>query len=219
MSRKKINPHYFEEIDKKKRNVKNEQGATSKRFTYIFLKFFLGILIYNSISLTEEKPLERRNLKNSLKITMLFNGGGKRQIIGETFFKNFNYRGDQLYINNNTKAIGLHTSSYELEEGLINVTIIFGDRNITSCKSMFENLQYLIEIDLSEFDSSQVVNMESMFSNCNNLKKIDISNFNTENVQNMGSMFKNCQSLTSLDQIFPPKKIHLRITCSQDVLF
>ena len=41
--------------------------------------------------------------------------------------------------------------------------------------------------------------MRNMFYNCNSFKSLDISLFNTKNVLNMDSMFYNCTSLTSLD--------------------
>ena len=40
------------------------------------------------------------------------------------------------------------------------------------------NMQYVISIDLSHFDSSSVVNMGSMFYECSNLESIILSNLN-----------------------------------------
>ena len=55
------------------------------------------------------------------------------------------------------------------------------------------------EIDLSEFDTSEVTSMERMFGSCKNLTNIDVSNFNTENVTTMRNMFQICQHIESLD--------------------
>ena len=38
-----------------------------------------------------------------------------------------------------------------------------------------------------------------MFYECNSLKNIDLSNFNTQNVINMSRMFYGCKSLTNID--------------------
>ena len=57
----------------------------------------------------------------------------------------------------------------------------------------------IIEIDLSEFDASNVNDMSSMFNSCTKLKSLDLSNLNTSQVENMNNMFTNCQSLNSLD--------------------
>ena len=39
----------------------------------------------------------------------------------------------------------------------------------------------------------------SMFYGCSDIKEIDLSNFNTSNVKNMDFMFYDCSSLTSLN--------------------
>ena len=41
--------------------------------------------------------------------------------------------------------------------------------------------------------------MSSMFYNCSSLKELNLSNFNTSNVNNMIFMFNNCHSLQNLD--------------------
>ena len=41
--------------------------------------------------------------------------------------------------------------------------------------------------------------MNNMFSNCYNLKNINLSNFNTQNVINMSNMFYDCKSLTNIN--------------------
>ena len=61
---------------------------------------------------------------------------------------------------------------------------------------MCNNLQYL---DLSNFDTSSVVNMKGMFSQCNNLLSLDLSSFNTKNVVNMLDLFAYCYKLTSIN--------------------
>ena len=38
-----------------------------------------------------------------------------------------------------------------------------------------------------------------MYSDCSSLTNINLSNFNTNNVINMGSMFYKCSSLTNLN--------------------
>ena len=41
--------------------------------------------------------------------------------------------------------------------------------------------------------------MESMFNKCSNINNLDVSNFNTENVINMKAMFQECSKLNNLD--------------------
>ena len=73
------------------------------------------------------------------------------------------------------------------------------DNSITDCSTMFENCINITNLDLSNFDTSQVTNMNSMFDSCSSLTSLDVSNFNTSNVTNMNAMFYSCSSLTSLD--------------------
>ena len=58
-----------------------------------------------------------------------------------------------------------------------------------------------ISLDLSNFDTSKVVNMSYMFSNCIGLISLNISNFDTSNVIDMSYMFYNCKSLTYLNPL------------------
>ena len=69
----------------------------------------------------------------------------------------------------------------------------------TSCEDMFYYFQGT-EIDLSNFDTSNVTSMKEMFRGCVNLSTLDFSGFDTRNVQTMEGMFRGCeQGLTELD--------------------
>lgn len=69
----------------------------------------------------------------------------------------------------------------------------------TEATYMFANLTNLKSIDLSIFDSSQVVYMSYMFYNCNNLLSIDLSNFDLSKVKSATSVFDGTTSLISLN--------------------
>ena len=65
---------------------------------------------------------------------------------------------------------------------------------------MFQSCLEVEYLDLSNFDTSNVVNMMSMFSFCFKLKKIDgIHNFNTNKIENISGMFQLCTELEYLD--------------------
>ncbi|MCM1553816.1 MAG: BspA family leucine-rich repeat surface protein, partial [Butyrivibrio sp.] len=64
---------------------------------------------------------------------------------------------------------------------------------------MFNGCSNLESLDLSGFDTSNVLNMTHMFCGCSSLTSIDLSGLDTSNVTNMCSMFCGCSSLTSLD--------------------
>lgn len=62
----------------------------------------------------------------------------------------------------------------------------------------FAKLPYIKEIELSDFDTSNVTAMSFMFSGCSALKSLDLSSFKTSNVTDMGDMFSYCLALTTI---------------------
>ena len=71
--------------------------------------------------------------------------------------------------------------------------------NITDCKYMFIYCYNITEINMSNFNTSQVITMYSMFTHCSSLTSLDLSNLDTSRVIEMYGMFSYCSSLTSLD--------------------
>ena len=85
---------------------------------------------------------------------------------------------------------------------LDNFLDLYDNKNVNTLYDT--NIKYngyssLKTIDLSSFNTSNVINMSHMFCGCGNLESIDLSSFNTKNVINMNSMFYKCKSLTSLN--------------------
>ena len=94
-------------------------------------------------------------------------------------------------INTATTTVGCwHTFIKKIPKLNLNIT--------TTCANMFLYCQ-AEEIDVSEFNTTNVTNMYQMFSGCSSLTNLDLSSFNTSNVTNMTNMFSYCSSLTSLD--------------------
>ena len=75
----------------------------------------------------------------------------------------------------------------------------FDTSNVTNLSWMFYGCSGLTELDVSNFNTANVTNMGAMFQNCSSITKLDVSNFNTANVTNMSSMFRGCKNLTKLD--------------------
>ena len=71
--------------------------------------------------------------------------------------------------------------------------------NVIDMNYMFYNCHYLTTLNLSGWNTSNVSNMSYMFYACSSLKTLDVSGWDVSNVTNMNSMFGNCNSLTSLD--------------------
>ena len=129
-------------------------------------------------------------------IHLIVEGEGYKSILN-TYFNQKPYA---IYINekkikDNFNFIILN---YNFEPGESNVTIVF-DKPLKSCSSMFSNCDSIKQIDLSEFDFSEVNNMAYMFENCRNLENIYFGNINTLSVKNMQGLFYNCIKLISVD--------------------
>ena len=68
-----------------------------------------------------------------------------------------------------------------------------------TCADMFKDLDWLVEIDLSSFDSKNVRDMSYMFSGCSSLTSLDLSGFDTTKVTDMEHMFAGCTKLKTLN--------------------
>ena len=64
--------------------------------------------------------------------------------------------------------------------------------------NMFYNCRALKNLNLSNFNTTSLLNMNSMFRNVNKLITLDISNFDTSKVTNMGYLFSGCSSLKNV---------------------
>lgn len=65
---------------------------------------------------------------------------------------------------------------------------MFNTSKVQTMKGMFEN-SGVSALDLSNFDTSEVTDMSEMFMYMNNIEELDVSNFNTTNLQRAVSMF------------------------------
>ena len=128
------------------------------------------------------------------KITLKVKGTGENSISNKDF-KGLNYL-KEIHINSNTNNKKTYQYSFTQEDNL--VELIWND-NIDNADNMFKDCKNIIEINLSNFNTSAIESMDSMFEGCSSLISLDLSNFNTSLVKNMGFMFSSCSKLTSLD--------------------
>ncbi|MBR4758710.1 MAG: BspA family leucine-rich repeat surface protein, partial [Lachnospiraceae bacterium] len=79
--------------------------------------------------------------------------------------------------------------------------------DITSTKNMFYYLYDLVEVDVSDLDTSMVTDMSEMFGGCTSLQRLDLSKCSFASVTSdagLNRMFRDCLSLMSVK--FPQKK-------------
>ena len=127
----------------------------------------------------------------------------------EVFYKedsNYNtfsndYRDDISFLNYNGKTL-LPSAELNILAGT-KLQINF-NTPITTLEKFFsqdedENMNKVISIDFSNFDSSALINMDSVFYGCSALKNLNLSTFQTSSVTSMNYLFYNCASLEVLD--------------------
>ena len=84
------------------------------------------------------------------------------------------------------------------EKGEYDIEYIF-KKPLTKIDYLFSDCNLLTSLDLSNFDTGNVINMCGLFNGCKFLKNLDLTNINTTEVFDMSRMFYNCKSLIKLD--------------------
>ena len=84
------------------------------------------------------------------------------------------------------------------KEGIYKLKYIFKNCLIKT-NNLFSGCSSLSNLDLSNFNSQNVIDMSYMFYGCESLAYINFKNFNTQNVTNMIGMFCGCSFLRNLD--------------------
>ena len=163
-------------------------------------KYLIIILIKYIIIANSYFQIKCNMLFNFLysKITLKIKGIGEINIFPKNriyTFENINYL-KEVNINGNKQDSIKYKYYFNQTDNI--VELIWYD-NLTDCKYMFIGCYNITEINLSNFNTSQVTTMFSMFAHCSSLTSLDLSNLDTSQVNNMYGMFQNCSSLTSLN--------------------
>ena len=170
----------FKENHKKKKHVFTDYAVpidmilgklNFMKCTFNIAKKDIGtkIQILNN-GFVDEGQFYKHNNEIESKIDILVEGGLRANIFTYQFFK----------------------------EGKHNVYLI-QKKGISDMSHMFNQCQFLEEVNLSYFKTADVTDMRNLFCECSSLKKINFAFFNTENVINMTNMFIGCTSLKTLD--------------------
>jgi len=115
------------------------------------------------------------------------------------FLKELNELNTKVFINN--KEIKYNKYFIPKKEGIYDIKIIVGIK-MKDCSFMFSDCGNILNIDLSNFDSSCVTRLDHMFYECYLLKSINFDNFYTTEVVDMSYMFLKCTKLENLDLSF-----------------
>ena len=177
-------------IKKRKKKISSNKAIIKNDIIVIMIK---GIMI-NIFCLIKNNIFDLSYIRNTSKITLKIKGTGNLNILSN-HFENFSYLNEVFINGNRTETVA---NKYEFSKTDNDVELRFED-NITSCRNMFNGCSKIIEIDLSNFNTSKVISMFAMFYGCKSLTSLNLSNLDTSKAGTMGYMFQGCSSLNSLD--------------------
>ena len=162
-----------------------------KNFT-IILFIIINSIIKTSSNINKVNNNQRNLDSYNQYIKLQIYQTGKIYIFGASYFK----ENSEVYFNGQkieSEMVYLGRD-YEI---FINITSLSNNNEIliklnnkfSTTGKMFRGCDSLISIDLSNFDTSSVINMRGMFAGCNSLISLNLSNFNTSKVTTMDEKF------------------------------
>ena len=107
---------------------------------------------------------------------------------------------EKVYLNTDSSKMFLSNFGEQKIKNILDLDLSnFDTSKVTNMETMFYGLSSLTTLDLSNFNTSQVTSMVDMFSGMRKLITLDLSNFDTSKVTNMETMFYGLSSLTTLN--------------------
>ena len=186
------------EIIKDLNDINNDKNNINKFSNIINIYNKIKNIKKNEIKLTLDIKKEDINkdiyfLDNSNGLCIV---NGKHEKHYHDIFQELNEFNAELYIN----GIKHKYKKYFRpgKEGIYYILIKLKIQ-IKDCTFMFSDSHNLIKIDLSSFDTKNVIKMGGMFCGCNKLQQLDLSSFDTKNVTHMEGMFARCNNLKNIN--------------------
>ena len=107
---------------------------------------------------------------------------------------------EKVYLNTNSSMMFFSGESEQKIKNILELDLSnFDTSKVANMSHMFNGMRNLTTLNLSNFDTSKVTNMGGMFFSMTNLTTLNLSNFDTSKVTNMGSMFYGISNLTTLN--------------------
>ena len=107
---------------------------------------------------------------------------------------------EKVHLNTNSRNMFLSGYSEQKIKNILELDLSnFDTSQVTYMQSMFFGMSNLTSLNLSNFDTSNVTSMAAMFNGMSNLTSLNLSNFDTSNVTKMSFMFSEMSSLTTLN--------------------
>ena len=107
---------------------------------------------------------------------------------------------EKVYLNTDSSEMFYSESDVQKIRNILELNLSnFDTSQVTDMEDMFSGMHNLTTLDLFSFNTSQVTNMSYMFLDMTNLTTLNLSSFNTSQVTNMYLMFHNMRNLTTLN--------------------
>ena len=107
---------------------------------------------------------------------------------------------EKVHLNENSRYMFFHGWNDNLLANILDIDVSnFNTSNVTNMYSMFSGMSKITSLDVSNFDTSKVTNMSHMFNSMHNLSSLNLSNFDTSNVKEMYNMFYDMFNLNTLN--------------------
>ena len=174
-----------------KNNMINKTLKINNDLLFLLWNFIIVILVYPIVN--EKVFNNNRKLESIQSLSIIVTNGTKLKIINSDYIPN------NIYINGVNSFIEDEGYVNIISDSLLNNVILEWNEKREKYTKLFRDIDSLIEVDFTNFDSSGVTSISNMFINCRNLKHINFTNFDTSSVYDMSSMFENCASLESID--------------------
>ena len=107
---------------------------------------------------------------------------------------------EKVYLNTDSSRMFYSGYSEQKIRNILEIDLSnFDTSKVTDMSFMFYGKFDITTLNLSNFDTSKVTNMSYMFYSMSDLITLNLSNFDTSKVEDMSYMFGNMPSLTTLD--------------------
>ena len=107
---------------------------------------------------------------------------------------------EKVYLNTNSSEMFYSKYNEQKIKNILELDLSnFDTSKVTNMRHMFHGMSNLTSLNLFNFDTSKVTNMSYMFCFMSSLTSLNLSSFNTSKVTDMSDMFGNMSNLTTLD--------------------
>ena len=107
---------------------------------------------------------------------------------------------EKVYLNEDSSRMFMLYLNDNKSKNILDIDLSnFDTSKVTDMSYMFSGMRSLTTLNLSSFDTSKVTKMSNMFSFMSSLTSLNLSNFDTSKVTNMGYMFSEMSNLSSLN--------------------